>query len=102
MPKKKAVISKKTLRIPVKYNIPDNIITRYATNMVVQVIENEFKISFFEQFQPIILDKNQPLPKEIQANCVASVIVTAKKMPKFLEVLQDQLDRYEKVITQKK
>ncbi len=82
------------IKVPVKFNIPDNIITRFATNMTVQIIENEFKISFFEQFPPIRLSQAEPPPKEVQANCVASVVVTVDRLPRFIEALQVHLQLY--------
>lgn len=94
MAKKKVVKSQQVQWVPLKYNIPDNIITRFTTNMTVQSIKNEFKISFFEQNLPIRIDNTQPPPKEIQATCVASVIVTADRLPGFIKVLEDQLELY--------
>lgn len=94
MAKKKTVPSKQAQWVPLKYNIPDNLITRFATNMVVQIIETEFKISFFEQSPPIRLNTSQPPPKEVLSNCVASVIVSADRLPNFIKVLQRQLDQY--------
>ncbi len=82
-----------------KYNIPEGIITRFATNMVVQIIESEFKVSFFEIQRPILIEENDkdkfndnPV---VTADCVGSVIITPDRMPKFIEVLQQQLDLYE-------
>lgn len=94
MSKKKVLKSKevKWVTVPIKYTIPDSIIARFTTNIVVQIIKNEFKISFFEQNLPINLDEKSKPPTEIQANCVASVIVTADRLPGFIEVLQRQLD----------
>ena len=95
MPKKKKKTSKQVKWVvPLKYNKPDNIITRFASNMTVQSIENDFKLSFYEQCPPIILGKTQPPPKEIEANCVASVIVTASRMQKFIDALQDHFDQH--------
>lgn len=94
MAKKKAAKSQESTWVALTYNIPDNIITRFATNMTVQIIENEFKVSFFEQFHPIRLSADAPPPKEIQAKCVGSVIITADRLPKFIKALQDQLNKY--------
>lgn len=96
MAKKEVAKSPKARWVPLKYKIPDSIITRFATNMVVQIITNEVKISFYEQDIPIQLNKDQPVPKEIQATCVASVIVTADRLPGFINVLQGQLDLLKK------
>jgi hypothetical protein len=91
MAKKKIDINK---QVPIKWYIPDNIITRFASNMVVQTIENEFKISFFEIKPEIRFDTSTPPPSEVQAECVATVIITADRLPKFIEVLQGQLNLY--------
>ena len=80
--------------VPIKWYIPDNIIARFASNMVIQTIESEFKISFFEMKPGILLQTSETLPKEVRADCVASVIVTADRLPKFIEVLQKHLNQY--------
>lgn len=79
--------------VPLKFHIPDDIITRFASHMVVQTLENEFKVSFFETNPEIILDDQEP-SKEVQANCVASIIINANKLPTFINALQRQLARY--------
>ncbi len=97
MAKKKTNSSKKKVvevNVPIKYRIPDTIITRYATNITVQIIENEFKICFFEQKPEMRFDPKQPPPSEVQADCVASVIVTADRLPRFIKVLLKQVDQY--------
>lgn len=83
----------KTVFVPVKWHIPDTIITRFATNITVQMMESEFKISFFEQ-KPEMYFEPSPPPSEVQADCVASVIVTPDRLSRFIAVLQDQLDKY--------
>lgn len=85
---------KQEVKVPIEWHIPDYIITRFASNMVVQKIENDFKILFFE-VQPDIQLTPEPLPKSIKAECVASVIVTADRFAKFVEVLQKQLSLVE-------
>lgn len=81
---------------PVVWNIPDNIITRFAGEVIVQVLENEFKISFFESKPEIIFGGPSKLPKEIKFDCVASIIISPNKIPGFIDVLQQQLDLYAK------
>lgn len=83
--------------VPIRWDIPDYIITRFASNMVVQLLENEFKISFFEVSPDIALGLENKIPDAIQANCVASVIVNAEKLPVFIGVLQKQSEIYEKL-----
>lgn len=83
-------------KVPIKFNIPPTIITRFASNMVIQTFESEFKISFFEIKPEIRLDPSDEIPDEVLADCVASVIVSADKLPSFIEILQIQLDKYSK------
>jgi hypothetical protein len=82
------------VEIPFKWHVPDTVITRFASNMTIQILENEFKISFFEMKPEIRLDPNAPIESEIRADCVASIIVSPNKMPQFIAALQKQLDLY--------
>lgn len=89
------VESKQIARIPIEWRVPENLMSVFASNMVIQRIENSFfKLSFFEIKPPIQLDDSAPTPTKIRADCVASVIVTPDKLPKFIEVLQKHLDKY--------
>ena len=85
---------KQGIEASLKWNIPDNIITRFASNMVVQTLESGFRLSFFEAYPDIVLDENQEPPREVQANCVASVIVPINKLPAFIGVLQQQYEKH--------
>lgn len=97
MAKRKVETDKRVVNIPLKWYIPDNIITRFASNMIIQTIESEFKISFFEIKPEILLQPSEPPPKEVRAECVASVIVTPERLPKFIDVLQRHLNRYNSI-----
>jgi hypothetical protein len=94
MEKKKEAKSKREFVVPIKWNIPDNMITPFATNMLVQLIKNEFKISFFEIQPAIRFDASEPPPSSVPANHIASVIVTADRLQDFIKALQTQLDSY--------
>ncbi len=94
---KKASIDKKTKEIPIKWHIPDNIISRYANQVLVDIIENEFKLSFFELKPEIRLDPKTPLPTEVRADCVANIILPPHKIPKLIEALQKQFDQFVKI-----
>jgi hypothetical protein len=65
--------------------------------MLIQNIDNEFKISFFEIKPPIVLGPSDPHPKEVRAECVASIIVTSDRLPKFIDALQKHLDKYHSI-----
>lgn len=95
MAKKNAKAVVQEFHIPFKWHVPENIITRFASNMIIQTIENEFKISFFEINPEVHFGPSEPPPREVEARCVASVIVTADRLPKFIQVLQKHLDKYQ-------
>lgn len=92
--KKKTDTSELGAAVPIEWYVPEGVMTPFASNIVVQFIEDVFKISFFETKLPIILDKTQPPPSKVRADCVASVIVTPNKLSQFIRVLQEQLDKY--------
>ena len=81
-------------QVPIEWIMPVEVITPFATNMLVQVIENEFKISFFEIKPAMRFSQSDPFPSKVKALCIASVIVSADRLPKFIQVLQSQLDTY--------
>jgi len=95
MAKKKAKTGVEEIELPIKWHVPDSITTRFANNMTIQVLEYEFKVSFFEIKPEIRTDPKAPLPTEVRADCVASVIINAAKMPGFVKALQMQLELYE-------
>jgi len=101
MPKNKTMKIEQEIQLPIKWHTPDNIITRYANNVLVHIVENEFKISFFEIIPEIRLDPTSPPPKEARANCVANIILSPEKLPNFIEALQKQYDNYIKIKSKK-
>lgn len=80
------------VKMAIDWRIPEGTMTPFATNMLVQTVESAYKISFFEAKPPIRLDKNEPMPEKIIADCVGSIIVTPDKLITFTEVLQRQVD----------
>jgi len=90
---------KKSDELTIEYIIPDYIISRFATNITVQKIENEFKVSFFELKQDMILneeDRKKMIERgTVRADCIASIIITADRMPKFIDAMSKQLEKFE-------
>jgi hypothetical protein len=95
MSKKKSIpLKEENTIVPIEWCVPEGIMTPFATNMVVQSMENEFKVSFFEIKPPIQLG-NAPLRADkVRADYLAGVIISADRLPKFIDVLQQQLDKY--------
>lgn len=89
--RKTQVVSSKEARVPIKWNIPDTIHSVYASNVLVQLMENEFRLSFFETKPPIRLNETDPLVREVRADCVASVILHPKKVLSLINALKQQL-----------
>ena len=88
-------------QIPIEWHIPEQIVTRYASNMVVQNTGQEFIVSFYELFPPLLFGTPADLAKldkmeSVRAECIARIIVSKDRMPKFIEALQTNFDRAEK------
>lgn len=86
--------------VPIAWIVPDDLVTRYATNIVVQHSEHEFFLSFFEADPPIILGSREEALATIEqlgslkAKCVARIVVAPKRMREFVRVLQANLEKY--------
>ena len=97
--KKETTKKDKPVDLIIEWNIPDNIRTGYATNIVVQKIDNEFRVMYFELKQDILLrdeDREEMLERgSVRADCIANLIITADRMPKFIEAMSQQLAKYE-------
>ncbi len=92
--KKKTKKTAPSKQVPIKWNVPADMTSQYASNVVIQFLENEFKISFFETSYEIRVGKNQGFPDEAIANCVASIIINPNKIPGLIKALQQQYDSY--------
>ncbi len=80
--------------------IPKDLISRYATNFIVQHTQNEFILSFFEVLPPLLLGSPEEVEAQadqietIDAHCVARVILTPDRLEQLLRVLQINLQAY--------
>ena len=73
----------------------EDLIAPFATNMIVHQVETEFKLLFFQVKPPLRFGPSDNIPTKVRADCVASVIVTADRIPKFIEALKVQLEKYQ-------
>ncbi len=81
--------------IPLTWDVPEDLISGYATNMLVQIGEHEFYISFFETPPPLLLDpKDAEKLESVRAECFARVVIAPERMKGFIDVLQRQLNAY--------
>jgi hypothetical protein len=94
MPKKARKTSLKQVTLPIKWHVPDDIISRFATNMTIQTLEGVFKISFFEAKPEIRIQPKENPPSDVRADCVASIIIAPEKLPGIIEALQKHSDSF--------
>lgn len=98
-PNDKKQVQTKRIPVPLKWNVPEHIEAQYATNLVVQYIENEYLLSFFVVKPPIIIGEPEVVAEKlgelesVEATCIAQIMVASEKMPGFLEALQSNLGR---------
>jgi len=92
-------IEDKEFTFPLEWSIPEDIVARYANNMLVQRTEIGFLISFFETKPPVLLGDPEEINeqikkiKSVRSNCVSQIIVSANVMPRFIEALQSNLKK---------
>jgi len=88
------------VNLTVEWNIPNNMASTFVTNFLIQKIEDEFKILFFEIKPPIVLNETdrEEVKKRgtVRADCVGGIVVTPDRLVKFVEILNEQLSMYNK------
>ena len=88
------------MELPIDWQYPKDLSSRYATHLVVQHTEHEFVLSFFEILPPAIFGAPEVVTAKIEqmtsieAECFARIVVAANRMPEFVRVLQENLERY--------
>jgi hypothetical protein len=86
--------------IPLRFDVPDSIETRYATNFTAQHTEQEFIIGFYEARPPILLgtpEQNLAALRElgsVSARCVARVVVSPSRMRELIQVLTTNYENF--------
>ncbi|MGB8348677.1 MAG: DUF3467 domain-containing protein [Ktedonobacteraceae bacterium] len=90
----------KNITLPIEWHVPDAIQSRYATNVLVQALQYEFIVSFFEAKLPLFVGQPEEMRMKfeeagaIQAECIARIIVAADQLPNVINALQASLDAY--------
>src|SRR5438034_2408008 len=82
--------------VPVMFHVPVGLAGRYAHHLIVQGSDQEVTLSFFEALSPILLgtpeQQKATLEKGIRAECVARIIISKKRYPEFLKVMQGLIE----------
>jgi hypothetical protein len=86
------------VEIPLQFNLPIDMPSVYATNMLVQASDQEIILSFFEAQPPFMTEDTQEnieLLKSvgIRADCVAKVIISSARFEGFVQVLAQTVQR---------
>jgi hypothetical protein len=88
------------LILELNWRIPEAIISRYATNMMIQETPQEYILMFFEARPPLLLtqaeveaQREQRTP--LDAVCVSRIIITRDRLQSFVEVLKRVVDKGE-------
>ena len=78
--------------VPLLFNIPVGVSSRYAHHLLVQVGGDEVTFSFFEMIPPVVLDAKL-LENGVRADCVARVTIAKARFPDFVKTLVDVLQK---------
>lgn len=86
------------VQIPLRFNIPSGMTSRYAHHMLVQPGEHEVTLSFFEVFPPLLLgspeEQREILKKEgVKAECVARVTIAKARYFGFVKAWESIIEQ---------
>lgn len=90
----------KGVMLPIEWQHPEGIVSRYANNIVVQHTEHEFILSFFELKPPLLAGSPEEQAAKlealgaVQAECVARIIISPSRIQDLIEVLQRNYENY--------
>jgi len=85
--------------VPIQWSVGDFTPTYYATNMVAQVTDHEYIISFFELYPPLLVGTPEEVSEQatgmnnVTANCLARIVIAADRMPGIVDALQSIVSR---------
>lgn len=99
MTKEKRITSK---RVTVNHVYPESLETKVPNHFVIQHDDETFTLSFFEIRQPMILgetdeEKQEQIEAlvEVEAKCVARLVLTPTRMYNFIAAAQENFERFE-------
>ncbi|CAN5253686.1 hypothetical protein BH20ACI2_BH20ACI2_23440 [soil metagenome] len=88
-------IEPETKAVRINFNMPVDMPSVYATNILLQKMEHEVLISFYELQPPIFLNEAKQAENAkilemsgIRADCVAKVIVANERFAAFADVIK--------------
>jgi len=85
--------------LPLEWIVPPDIQTKYSNNFVIQNSGDEFIISFFEVYPPILIGDSKMIEEKvtqmhnIPAKCVARIVLSRTNMDSFISLLQSHFEK---------
>jgi hypothetical protein len=89
-----------SVKLPIEWHVPKELISRYANNIVVQHTPQEFIVSFFETQPPLVVGNTEEQAKQlktiksVQSLCVSRIIISPDRMGDFINALQTNYQNY--------
>jgi hypothetical protein len=84
---------------------PEDLQSHFVSNLVVQHRPEFFILSFFEVWPPAILGETEEEKKQVldnldhvEAKCVSRIVLTPGKMQEFVEVMSENLEKWEQML----
>lgn len=84
---------------------PEDLQSHFVSNLVVQHRPEFFILSFFEVWPPAILGETEEEKKQaldnldhVEAKCVSRIVLTPGKMQEFIEVMSENLEKWEQML----
>ncbi len=103
MPDDNNAVDFSPIKLGVKLKYPENLESKFATNVVIQQQQDFFTISFFEAFlPPVIVEDPKELKRVLETmnavdgTCVSRIILTPSKMMEFADALNKNIEVYKK------
>ncbi len=87
--------------LPLEFHTAPELMSRYATNFVIQHTDQEFILSFFEAKPPLLLGTPEERATQlrsidsVRADCVARLIISPRRMADLIKVLQQNYSTYQ-------
>ncbi len=91
------------LVVPIEWHYPEDLIGRYANQMLVQFSESECNLSFFEINPPVLLgdlEEARASVKSVKAVCVGRIVLALGRVPEFLKTLHSAWEQHSRQISQ--
>ena len=95
------------IAVPIAREYPPGQIGVLANHFAIQQDGPEFHLLFFQTHPPLILVESEQERRDLLAKaearsvCVARLIVSAERLPSFIEAMQSNLDKYQLRVSEK-